>query len=227
MFKKIYLIHNNTGDNMDVLSALIRTVFFYFVVVIAYRIMGKREISQLQVTDLIVSLLMAELIAISIENMDDPIYLALGPICVLVLIEVFLAKISLKSKKFNDIMSGKPSLIILNGKLNFKELIKCRYSLDNILLELRQNSIKSISDVEYAFLEPNGKLSIFKYNILKTKSDYPKPLIIDGIIQTDTLKCINKNKLWLLSKIKNKGYKIEDIFYCFYKNKNIYIIKKK
>ena len=73
---------------MDILNILFRTIFFYFIVVVAYRIMGKREISQLQVIDLIVSLLMAELIAISIENMDDPIYLALGPICVLVLIEV-------------------------------------------------------------------------------------------------------------------------------------------
>ena len=211
---------------MDILNALFRTVFFYFIVVIAYRIMGKREISQLQVIDLIVSLLMAELIAISIENMDDPIYLALGPICVLVLIEVVLAKVSIKSKKFSDIMSGKPSLIILNGKLNFKELIKCRYTLDNILLELRQKGIKSISDVEYAFLEPNGKLSIFKYNILKTKSDYPMPLIIDGLLELDTLKYINKSKEWLINKLSNKGYKVEDIFYCFYKNYNIYIIKK-
>ena len=212
---------------MDILNILFRTVFFFFFVVVAYRIMGKREISQLQVIDLIVSILMAELIAISIENMEDPIYLALIPIIVLVIIEVLLAKISIKSKKFSDIMSGKPSLIILNGKLNFKELIKCRYTLDNVLLELRQKGIKTISDVEYAFLEPNGKLSIFKYNILKIKTDYPMPLVIDGIIQYDTLKYINKNKVWLLKIIKNKGYKLDEVFYSFYKNSNVYIIRKR
>ena len=94
---------------MDILNAMFRTVFFYFLVVIAYRIMGKREISQLQVIDLIVSLLMAELIAISIENITDPMYLAIFPICMLVLLEVVLGKISIKSKKFNEKMTGKPS----------------------------------------------------------------------------------------------------------------------
>lgn len=211
---------------MDILNVIFRTVFFYFVVVIAYRVMGKREISQLQVIDLIVSILMAELIAISIENMDDPIYLALVPIVALVIIEIVLAKISLKSKKINDVMTGKPSLIILNGKLNFKELIKCRYSLDNILLELRQKSIKSISDVEYAFLETNGKLSIFKYNYLKTKTDYPMPVIIEGKIELDTLKYINKNKTWVLDKLYKKQIKLEEVFYSFYKNNKLYIIKK-
>lgn len=211
---------------MDLFSALFRTIFFYFFVVLAYRIMGKKELSQLEVTDLIVSILMAELIAISIENIKDPIYLTILPIVVLVVLERILARISLKSRKFNLVMSGKPSLIIINGKLNFKELIKQRYSMDDLLLELRQKSIKSISDVEYAFLEPNGKLSIFKYNFLKTKSDYPMPLILEGIIQDVTLENMNKDKDWLIEKINKKNIDINNIFYCFYKNKKIYIIKK-
>ena len=211
---------------IDILNVMFRTVFFYFLVVIAYRIMGKREISQLQVIDLIVSILMAELIAISIENMDEPMYLAIFPIIVLVILEVLLAKISIKSKKFNEMMTGKPSLLIENGKLKFRELIKNRYTLNDLLLELRQNSIKSINDVEYAVLEPNGKLSIFKYNILKTKSDYPMPLIIEGDIQLETLKNLKKSKEWLVDKIHNKGMLVNDVFYCFYKNNKIYIINK-
>ena len=211
---------------MDLFSALFRTIFFYFFVVLAYRIMGKKELSQLEVTDLIVSILMAELIAISIENIKEPIYLTILPIVVLVVLERILARISLKSRKFNLVMSGKTSLIIINGKLNFKELVKQRYSMDDLLLELRQKSIKSISDVEYAFLEPNGKLSIFKYNFLKTKSDYPMPLILEGIIQDVTLENMNKDKDWLIEKISRKNIDINNIFYCFYKNKKIYIIKK-
>lgn len=211
---------------MDILNVIFRTVFFYFLVVIAYRIMGKREISQLQVIDLIVSILMAELIAISIENMDDPMYLAIFPIVVLVLLEVLLAKISIKSKKFNEMMTGKPSLLIENGKIKFKELIKNRYTLNDLLLELRQNGIKSINDVEYAVLEANGKLSVFKYNILKIKSDYPMPLIIEGDIQVETLRNLKKTKEWLVNKIHNKGMLVNDIFYCFYKNNKIYIINK-
>ena len=211
---------------MDILNALFRTIFFYFFVVIAFRIMGKREISQLEIIDFIVTILMAELIAISIENIDEPIILAIVPIVALVILEIILAKISLKSRKFNEVMTGKPSLIIINGKLNFKELIKQRYSINDHLIELRQKSIKSISDVEYAFLEPNGKLSIFKYNVFKIKSDYPMPLILEGNIELTTLKQINKDKIWLLNKIRSKGYKLEDIFYCFYKNGKIYIINK-
>ena len=212
---------------MQIFTVLFRTIFFYFFVVLAYRIMGKKELSQLEVTDLIVSILMAELIAISIENIKDPIYLTILPIIVLVVLERILARVSLKSRKFNLIMSGKPSLIIINGKLNFKELIKQRYSMDDLLLELRQKSIKSISDVEYAFLEPNGKLSIFKYNFLKTKSDYPMPLILEGIIQDVTLENMNKDKQWLIEKINKKNIDINNIFYFFYKNKKIILLKYK
>lgn len=211
---------------MDILNALFRTIFFYFLVVLAYRIMGKREISQLEIIDLIVSILMAELIAISIENMDDSIILTIVPIAALVVLEIVLAKLSLKSRKFNELMSGKPSLLIVNGKIKFKELIKNRYSLDDILLELRQNGIKSLSDVEYAILEPNGKLSVFKYNILKTKSDFPLALIIDTVIQEDTLKYLKKDKEWLINKLHNKNILLNDVFYSFYKNNKIYIINK-
>lgn len=211
---------------MDILNALFRTIFFYFLVVLAYRIMGKREISQLEIIDLIVSILMAELIAISIENMDDSIILTIVPIVALVVLEIVLAKLSLKSRKFNELMSGKPSLLIVNGKIKFKELIKNRYSLDDILLELRQNGIKSLSDVEYAILEPNGKLSVFKYNILKTKSDFPLALIIDTVIQDDTLKYLKKDKEWLINKLHSKNILLNDVFYSFYKNNKIYIINK-
>ena len=211
---------------MEIVNALYRTVLFYFVVVIAYRIMGKREISQLEVTDLIISVLMAELIAISIENIDKSIMFTLGPIIVLVIIEMILSKISLKSKNINNILSGKPSLLIVNGKVQYKELIKNRYTLDDLLLELRQKSIKSISDVEYAVLEQNGKLSIFKYNVLKTRSDFPMALIIDSDIQYETLKYLNKSEDWLIDSIHKKGLLLNNIFYSFYKNNKIYIINK-
>jgi len=211
---------------MNLLQAIFRTVFFYFLIVFAYRIMGKREVGQLGVIDLIVSILMAELIAISIENIKDPIYLTVIPIILLVALEVALAFISIKSKKFRNVMSGKPSLIINHGKLNYKEMIKQRYTLDDLLLSLRQQSIKSLEDVEYAFLEPNGKLSIFKYNFLRLKGDYPMPLILDGNIERDTLKRVNKNELWLKNILKKNNINRENVFYAFYKNNRIYIIDK-
>ena len=98
--------------------------------------------------------------------------------------------------------------------------------MDDLLIELRQKEIKSIEKVEYAFLEPNGKLSVFKYNVLKTTSDYPMPLIIDGNIQEKALKYIHKNKLWLINTLKKKNLKMDNIFYCFYKGYKLYIINK-
>lgn len=188
--------------------------------------MGKREVGQLGVIDLIVSILIAELVAISIENIDKSIFLTIIPIAVLVVIEIVLAYISLKSRTFKNILNGSPSIIINKGVINYKEMIKQRYSLDDLLFNLRQNSIKSIDEVEYAFLENNGKLSIFKYNLFKTSSNYPIALIVDGIIQEKTLKNIKKTHTWLYIYLKKQNLELKDIFYAFYKNKKLYIIKK-
>ena len=145
---------------MELFTVLFRTIFFYFFVLLAYRIMGKREIGQLGVIDLIVSILIAELVAISIEETESPIYLTIVPIAMLVILEIVFAFISIKSRRFRTVFDGKPSLIICNGKINYKEMIKQRYSLDDLLISLRQQGIKDLETIEYAFLEPNGELSV-------------------------------------------------------------------
>lgn len=211
---------------MNLLNIILKTLFFYFFVLFCYRLMGKREVGQLGIIDLIVSILIAELIAISIENKNDPIMYALVPIIILVILEIVFGFVQLKSRKIRVFFDGKPSLIICNGRVNYKEMVKQRYSLDNLLLSLRQESIKDISEVEYAFLETNGKLSIFKYNFLKLSSSYPMPLILDGEIQDKALNYIHKNKEWLNEKLDEKGLMLEDVFYCFFKNKKLFIIKK-
>ena len=211
---------------MELFTVLFRTIFFYFFVLLAYRIMGKREIGQLGVIDLIVSILIAELVAISIEETENPIYLTIVPIAMLVILEIVFAYISIKSKKFRTIFDGKPSLIICNGKINYKEMIKQRYSLDDLLVSLRQQGIKDLDMIEYAFLEPNGQLSVFKYNISKIKSSYPMPLISDDMLQKSSLKHIKKSEEWLIDALCEKNLTIKDVFYAFYKQNKIYIIKK-
>ena len=211
---------------MVLFKVVIRTLFFYFFITISYRLMGKREVGQLGVIDLIVSILIAELVAISIENHSEPIYLTIVPIVVLVLLEILLAYISNKSRRLRIILEGKPSLIISNGKINYHEMVKQRYTLDDLLISLRQKEIRDITEVEFAFLEPNGKLSIFKYKPLKIKSIYPMPIILDGKIDEDSLKNIKKDKIWLNNVMDNNDVMIEEVFYAFYKNKKIYFIKK-
>ena len=219
-------ILNREGECMELLAIIFRTIFFYFFIVLAYRIMGKREIGQLGIIDLIVSILIAELVAISIENRSDTIFFTIIPIVILVFLELLLAFISIKSRTFRTVFGGKPSLIIANGNVNYKEMVRQRYSMDDLLLSLRQNSIKSLEEIEYAFLEPNGKLSIFKYNVFHTKSNYPMPLIVDGELQKKALDFIKKDKRWLENELEKKGLKITDIFYAFKKKTKIYLIKK-
>lgn len=211
---------------MQIFTVLFRTIFFYFFVLISYRIMGKREIGQLGVIDLIVSILIAELVAISIEEYKQPMAYTIIPIFCLVALEVLFAFISIKSRKFRTIFDGKPSLIIVNGKINYKEMVKQRYSLDDLLVSLRQKEIRDLSMVEYAFLEPNGQLSVFKYNLFKLKSPYPQGLILDGELQYKVLKYIRKTPEWINNELLKNNLTIKDVFYAFYKNKKIYIIKK-
>ena len=212
---------------MDLLVITGKTVFFYFFILISYRLMGKREIGQLGTTDLIVSILIAELVAISIENFNDTILNTIIPISVLVILEILLAFLSIKSKKVRYFLDGRPSLIINEGKINYKEMVKASYSIDDLLFQLRQNSIKSIEEIEYAFLETNGKLSIFPYNILKLKSSYPMALIIDGVIQKETLLIIKKDYNWLLDELRSQSLRIDDVFYAFYKKHKVYVILNK
>lgn len=208
----------------EFLIVLFRTVFFYFFVMTMYRIMGKREVGQLGVVDLIVSILIAELVAISIENTSDSIFMTIIPIGLLVVLEIALAKLALKSKKVRTFFGGKPSIIIDRGKVDYKEMVKQRYTMDDLLFELRQKSIKSLENVEYALLEPNGKLSIFEKKLFD--KNCPMPLIVDGEIQTSTLKLIKKSKMWLKENLRKQNLCPSDVFYCFYKGYTLYIVKK-
>ena len=110
--------------------------------------MGKREVGQLSITDLIVSLLIAELTVISIENFDKSILYSLIPIVILVLFQCILAFISLKKPKFRLMLEGNPSVIIKNGKINYNEMLKQRYNLDDLLTQLREKKIKTIEDAK-------------------------------------------------------------------------------
>lgn len=211
---------------MELLTVISRTAFFYIFILIIYRIMGKREIGQLSIQDLVVSILIAEMVAISIENTKDSLWMTILPIIVLVILEIVAAYASLKFNRFRNIIEGKPVLIINKGVINFKEMVRQRYTLDDLLLELRSNNIKNLTDVEYAVLENNGKLNVFKYNFLKIKSENPFPLVLDGVIQRSTLRYINKSESWLKELLKKEQVEVSDIFYAFYKNNRAFIIRK-
>lgn len=201
-----------------------KSLFFYLLITIVYRLMGKREIGELSIMDFIVSIFIAELAAISIENYNDSMFLSIIPIGVLVALQIITSKISFKSEKVRSVIDGNPSVIINRGKINFGEMLKQRYNLDDLLTQLRAKSIKSIEEVDYAILETSGKLSIFKKDDDKNRT-YPLPVIIDGKVQEDVLIQINKSIWWLEENLKREGYLLEDIFYGFYRNKRLFLIR--
>ena len=209
---------------MDYLIVLERTILFYIIITVLYRFMGKREVGQLGIVDLIVSILIAELAAISIDNRTESIFLSIIPIVVLVLIQMGMAYYSLKNQKVRDAFDGTPSVMINRGKINFKEMVKQRYNIDDLLTQLREQHVKSIEEVDYAILETSGKLSVFKKKDNRF-GDYPLPLILDGKIQIATLKSLKKSEKWLKQLLDAKKVRLDDVFYAFYKDKQLFIIK--
>lgn len=210
---------------MDLVMIFIRTLFFYFFIFIVYRIMGKREVGQLGIIDLIVSILIAELVVISIEDYDNNIFKSIVPILTLLILQVSLALLTLKKPKFRIFLDGNPSVIIKAGNVNYKEMIKQKYNLDDLMVQLREKGYSSIEEIEYAILENNGTLSVFPYTKNKKGSPLPLPLILDSTIQKDTLKLLNKDESWVNNLLQKKNIKLEEVFYAFYKDNNIFIIK--
>ena len=209
---------------MEVFTIFFRTLFFYFFIFIIYRIMGKREVGQLGIIDLIVSILIAELVVISIENYDKSMIVSLVPIVTLTFLQIILAYLTLRKPKFRNFLDGNPSVIIKNGKVNYKEMMRQKYNLDDLLVQMREKGYRSIEEIEYAILEYNGTLSVF--NNKKEKTPLPLPLILDSNIQEDTLKLLGKKQEWVYDILRRKNITLEEVFYAFYKDRNIFIIKK-
>ena len=203
------------------LSLILKTIFMYFFIIFVYRLMGNKEVGELSIVDLIVSILIAELVALSIEGANESIFISVVPILVLVVVQILLSYITLKNEKIRDIIDGKPTVIIKNGKLNFSEMSKLRYSLDDLLTQLRLQGVKSIDKVKYAILETNGNLSVFNDD-----SDYPLPLILDGVIDYSVLKEIKKDYDWVINILKKKNLELDDVFYAFYTGGKTFIITK-
>lgn len=207
---------------MDFINVVFRTFVFYIIMNIFYRIIGKREIGELKIIDLVLSMLLVDVFAIGIENYEENIFMTFLPVLLIVVMQIIVSKYSFKYEKVRRFIDGEPSVIINRGKVNFQEMLKQRYNLDDLLMELRSQGIKSIEEVFYAVLEVSGRLSIF------TKDDsgeYPLPVILDGKVDEDVLYQIGKNSDWLEEIISKEGYIIKDIFYAFYRNNELFFIK--
>ena len=202
-------------------SLAFKTIVLYFFIIFCYRLMGKKEVGQLSIIDLIVSILIAELAAMSIEETERSIFVSIVPIIILVLIQITLSYLSLKNENIRKFIDGTPKTIINKGKVNFKQMQKLRYSLDDLVSQLREQGVKNIDDVNYAILENNGKLSVFTDDNI-----YPMPIILDGVIDFDVIKNMGKTLDWVYKLLDKNNIRAEDVFYAFYTKDKTYIIKK-
>ncbi|MBP1914897.1 DUF421 domain-containing protein [Lederbergia galactosidilytica] len=209
-------------ENFFVIIA--RVVILYTLLLVIFRLMGKREIGELSVLDLVVFIMMGEMAVIAIEQHEDPLAHTIIPMITLMLIQLALAVISLKSRKFRRLMDGKPSLIIKNGKIDEKEMKKLRYNFDDLLMQLRQKDISNIADVEFAILETSGNISVIKKDKKSKTGSYTLPLILNGEIQEEHLEEIGKNESWIKKELEQRGHQdIAQISFCSYQDGKFFI----
>lgn len=197
----------------------------YFAILIIFRLMGKREIGELSVLDLVVFIMIGEMAVVAIENHSEPVVNTLLPMVVLLGIQIALALFSLRSNRIRKLIDGKPSILISKGKIDEKEMRKQRYNFDDLLMQLRSKDIDNIADVEFAILETSGQLSVVKKSKNKNKpASYTEPLIVGGEIQQNNLKKSNKTEAWLRSELQKRGYgDISRISFCSYQDGEFYI----
>lgn len=202
-----------------------RTIIIYILLSVVLRLLGKRQVGELEVSELVSTLILSELAALPIDDPDIPLLYALIPISLILSLEIAVTFLKNKFQFFKRIFETRPSFLIERGCIRQDELQKLRISVDELLGELRLQGYGDPADIYYAILEQNGQLSVIPRKektaplcedlSLKLKEDgMAHPLIIDGVIYKDSLCRVNKSKTWLINACKKKGYEIKDVFLC-------------
>ncbi|MBT2616733.1 DUF421 domain-containing protein [Bacillus sp. ISL-78] len=209
------------------LGIILRTAIIYLVIWFLFRMMGKREVGELSVLDLVVSIMIGDIAVLSFEDLEKPFIRQTIPMFVLAFLQITLAFASLKSVRFRYFMDGKPQIIINQGKIDEKAMRRQRYNFDDLLTQLREQGIIDINEVQFAILETSGKLSVIKKSDEEgVENQVPFPLIVDGEIQEKNLDKIGKNHVWLLNQLKEHGdTKVKEISICGYIDGQFYIDK--
>ncbi len=188
---------------MEIIEIIVKTLFAYIFLILVIRLMGKREVGNLSVFDLAVYFIISDLITMSLVDKNNEVWLPIVSVAFLAIIQILLSKITLKNKKIRDFIDGKMSLIINDGVIDFNEMKKQRYTVDDLFTQLREKGIDTPSVVRWALLETSGKLSVILHTTSKT--NFPDPLISDGKVSFENLKAVNKTENWLYNKLQKQN----------------------
>lgn len=204
--------------------SIIRTVILYFLLMTAVRVMGKRQLGELQPSELVVTLLLSDLAAVPMQENSLPLFNGILPILVLVALEITLSCLMLKFAPLSRLISGSPLPIIKDGKVDEKAMRRLRITVDDLIESLREQNIFDLRQVQYAIAETNGKISAFCYSQYQpaTLGDVsskkpldngmPVVLISDGKRSDWGLKLCDLNDAWLTQQLKHRGCRQEDVF---------------
>lgn len=202
----------------------IRTIITYAVVIFSLRIMGKRQIGQLQPSELVVAIMISDLATVPISDVSIPLLYGIVPIFTLVVCEILLSMVSLKSEWIRVFLSGKPQVILKNGKIIREELKRSRINVDDLMEELRVAGYFSLSDIDTVILETGGSLSVIPtsdsaqptnkdMDIKAVQQEIPYIFVADGKVRKSELVRSGKDKKWISDVMKKQKIKsIDDIF---------------
>ena len=220
------------------LITFIRAIILYIVVLIVMRLMGKREIGQLQPFELAISIMIADLASVPMSELGIPLTSGIVPILALLVIYMIISILNMKSVNFRKIMSGKPAILIYRGKIDEKALRKESITINELQERLRVDNIFNLGDVEYAILETNGELTVIQkpekrtltpqdLNISPDYEGIPYDLVVEGKVMHENLKSIGKDEIWLKKQLKKFDAKIENTLVATIDGKGQFFCQKK
>lgn len=221
------------------INLVIRTLILYLTVTAALRIMGKRQMGELQPSELVVAIMISDLASVPMQDIGIPIFSGIIPAVTLIAAEVMLSFTALKSNAVRKFLSGSPSIVVYNGHINEKELNKLRFNINDLLEELRTNGYYDINDVQTAIVETSGKLSIIPKDssrpvtvsdmgiVSPSREGLPYVLIADGSVNKSELKRAGKNMNWLKCELEKRGIVPKEVFVCSLDiNDNLFVQQK-
>lgn len=220
------------------LITIIRTLILYVFVILAVRLMGKRQLSDLQPSELVVTLLIADLASLPMENTDKPMLSGIIPTLILVACEILVSIFMMKNSFFRRLICGSPVTVIEDGKILRDKMSSLRITTEDLCVQLRQQGIFSLEDVEYCIVETNGKLSVLQkpekrtpsaedFNIKTVDTGLEVVVINDGDFLESSMKMNNTDKETIKNILNKEKTKLKDVFIMTYnKNGDYRIIKK-
>ena len=220
------------------LITFVRSIILYVIVLVVMRLMGKREIGQLQPFELAIAIMIADLASVPMSEVGIPIINGIIPILSLLVMHLIISFINLKSIKAREVICGKPTILIYRGKIDEKALKKERFTVNELEERLRGNNIVNLGDVEYAILETSGQVTVIQkpekrtttpedFNIVPEYEGIPYDLVVDGKIMNQNLQLIGKNYNWLKKQVEKFDMEPEEALVVTYDGKGQIFCQKK